>query len=93
MKFTEILEQLNIPYRTEGKHCRDGWVNIDCPFCGKDSGKFHLGYSLQDQYLNCWVCGYRRPVEVLMEITGKTFYECKKLLGDIRPFQSIKKEP
>ena len=92
MKFTELLSQLNIEFRTEGKHCRPGWINIDCPWCEKNSRKFHLGYSLQDHYLNCWKCGYKRPIEVLMEITGKPFYECKKLLGDIRPVTIHKKK-
>lgn len=91
MKFTEVLKQLNIEYRTEGKHCRDGWLQIDCPWCGKDSHKFHLGYSLSGHFMNCWRCGPHRPIETLMEITSKPFYECKKLLGDIRPITIPKK--
>jgi hypothetical protein len=43
MKFTEVLDQLNIEYVTEGHHhVRPGWVGIDCPWCGKDTHGWHL---------------------------------------------------
>jgi len=95
MKFTDILQQLNIPYKTEGQHhhCRPGWVNLDCPFCGKDSHKWHLGYSLESNYLHCWVCGFHTLVETLMEITGYPPSKCKNLLKDIEPAKIKKEKP
>ncbi len=92
MKFTEVLKQLNVEYKTEGNHhCRPGWIQIDCPFCGKNSHKWHLGYSLEDNYLNCWRCGSHQLIETLIEITGDTYDKCRKLLGDIESV-SVKKE-
>ncbi len=94
MKFTEVLSQLNIPYKTEGHHhCRPGWVQIDCPWCGRDTQKWHLGYSLDGHFLNCWRCGPHRPIETLMEITGLPFYQCKKLLSGIEPTETKKEKP
>jgi len=86
VKFIEILQQLNIPYKTEGHHhCRPGWIQIDCPFCGKDSHKWHLGYPLEGYTLNCWRCGPHSLIETLVEITGYSFSKCRKLLRDIEP--------
>lgn len=94
MKFTEILSQLNIPYKTEGHHhCRPGWVNIDCPFCGKDSHKWHMGYSLEGNYLTCWRCGFHTLIETLIEITGESPTKCKRILKDIETIKiKTKKE-
>ena len=93
MKFTEILQQLNIPYKTEGNHCRPGWVNIDCPFCGKDSQKYHLGYSIEDNYLNCWRCGPHPILLTLIEITELPSQKIKKLLDGLeQSIQFTKKE-
>jgi len=95
MKLTDILSQLNIEYKTEGQHhhCRPGWIQLDCPFCGKNSHKWHLGYSLEDNYLNCWRCGSHPLVETLMEITGYSHTKCKRILKDIKPAKIKKKKP
>jgi len=95
MKFTDLLSSLNIPYKTEGQHhhCRPGWVQLDCPFCGRDSHKWHLGYSLEGNYLNCWRCGTHPLIETLMEITGFSFTKCKRILKDIEPTKIKKEKP
>jgi hypothetical protein len=83
MKFTEILEQLDIDFKTEGNHCRPGWINIDCPWCGRDTQKYHLGYSLEGHYLSCWRCGPHSAIDTVQEYTGLPFHKVKKLLSDI----------
>ena len=71
MKFAEILTEHNITFLTEGHHhCRSGWLQFDCPFCGKDSQKWHMGYSLEHNYLNCWRCGSHGVFDVLKVLTG-----------------------
>jgi len=93
MKFTDILKQLDIPFKTEGHHhCRPGWIQLDCPFCGKGSQKWHLGYSLEMNYLNCWRCGSHPLTTTLVEITGQPFAECKKLLQQIETVKVKKKK-
>lgn len=91
-KFTEILDQLEIDYKTEGNHCRPGWINIDCPWCGKDSQNYHLGYCIDGHYLSCWRCGPHSPIETIMEYTGQSYRICKKLLSDITLPRLTKKE-
>lgn len=94
MKFVEVLSQLDIPIAPEGHHhARQGWIQIDCPFCAKDSQQWHMGYSLEGNFFNCWRCGSHRPVETLMEITGLPFRECLKLLGNVTSTEIKKEKP
>jgi hypothetical protein len=84
MTFEDLLREYHIPYLTDGHHhTRPGWIQLDCPFCGKDSGKYHLGYSIEGHYTNCWRCGFHSVLEVLSELTQLSFYQCKNLLKDI----------
>lgn len=93
MKLAKILSQYNIDSAPEGHHhSRVGWIQIDCPFCGKDSKKWHLGYNKEDNYFNCWQCGYHSLVSVLMELTGLSFKKCMRLFGDLELTTTIKKE-
>lgn len=57
MDIIRLFKDYNVPYKTEGhKHCREGWVNIPCPFCTGNAG-YHLGFDLQEEYFVCWRCG------------------------------------
>ena len=65
-----FYERHNIPYRTQGhKHCRKGWVQIECPFCTGNAG-FHLGYCLKDGMYVCWRCGYQPIRKVVGFLAG-----------------------
>lgn len=84
MKFSELLDELGVESRTEGHHhCRSGWLQLDCPKCSPNSKSFRLGYNLAYKYLNCWVCGRLNVIEVLRELTGKSWSKCKSLLDDV----------
>lgn len=54
-----FFRQAGIEIRLAGQHhhARPGWIQLDCPFCGKDSHRFHLGYNLLFHYFACWRCG------------------------------------
>lgn len=82
MRFEEILQELNIPFRRVGEHhhCRVGWLNIDCPFCGRDSHKWHMGYCIDRNYFTCWRCGGHPIIKALMEASGRPYHEIKNLL-------------
>ena len=62
MTFIELMDKLQIPYRIAGQHhhATPGWVNIECPYCSPDTGKFKLGYNINGKYLSCWSCGSKR---------------------------------
>lgn len=81
MTFTELCDKLGIEYRSGGhEHCRDGWVQIDCPACSPNWQHFRLGYNIRGGYMNCWGCGPKRTSNVLSEITGLHWKELKPYL-------------
>lgn len=81
MDFTDLLTQLEIPFRRAGEseHVTTKFIGIDCPFCG-DSQEFHLGYHLTYNYLSCWQCGPRSVTESLLELTKLPLGQIKKLI-------------
>jgi len=84
MDFEQILKDYNVPYVTEGhQHARDGWVNLDCPFCGKGTHSYHMGYNIAFGYANCWRCGSHPLLHILIELTGLSANDCVKLLKQI----------
>ena len=84
MTTAELFQELGIKYVTEGHHhCRKGWLQLDCPFCGQGTSKYHMGYSLSFHYFHCWRCGSHSAVATLVESTGLTELQVKKLLRDI----------
>lgn len=93
MNFRDILNEYNIPIAPDNHHhTRPGWINIDCPLCGRHSDKFHLGYSIAGNYVNCWKCGNHNLIYSLMELTGESYKKIKKLLSglDIEKFEKPK---
>lgn len=89
MDIQEILQKANIQY-FDGQghhHCRPGWIQLDCPYCGKNSGKFHLGYNKHSHYFVCWKCGGLPLIRTLADITGFSYKESKQLCGDIDPVE------
>jgi len=90
MKFIDILNEFNVEYKTEGSsHCRPGWVQFDCPYCGKDSHKWHMGYSLSSNFVNCWRCGSHNLMSTLILVTGSSFQIIKSLLDNIKTVHEI----
>ena len=83
MKFEEILTEYHIPFKTEGNHCRNGWINFDCPFCSKDQEHYRMGFNIEGKYVHCWLCGKHGLVHTLSEITDISYSKCKKLLDGI----------
>jgi hypothetical protein len=92
MTFRELLLDLRVVVRAEREHhhARPGWLQLDCPFCGKDSDKYHLGYSLSGNYFNCWQCGPHSAIDTLMALTGKNRPECTVLASGVEHAKYIK---
>jgi len=77
MDIVRFYDDHAIPYQTEGhKHCRPGWVNIECPFCAGNPG-LHLGYDLSGNYFVCWRCGWKSNVAVVSKLLGISPQEAK----------------
>ena len=84
MQFTDLLDQHGVDWISEGdRHCREGWVQMQCPFCGRGSRKYHLGYNIAERYVNCYQCGYHRLTETVMALTGLSFPDAKNALGGV----------
>jgi len=84
LRLDNLLERLNIQFVREGHHhCRAGWVQTDCPFCGRNTNKYHLGWNLRNSYVHCWKCGHHKLNSSLVEITGLSFSEINDLLKQI----------
>lgn len=80
MKIEKLFSDFGVIHLTEGhKHCRPGWVNMQCPFCTGNPG-YHLGFCLQDGYFKCWRCGYHPVRKVLSRLLNKPPFEIGKLL-------------
>lgn len=73
MEFEDLLIENNIDYRTNGQHhhARHGWIQFDCPFCGNGTGKYHMGYNIEYNYVNCWSCGGHDLVTTLSNLVSK----------------------
>jgi len=84
MKFIELLEEFDIPRAPEGnEHQTVGWVQIDCPFCSKDSHHWRMGYNISGGYINCWSCGTHSLASVLHEWTNLPYKRIKELIEQL----------
>lgn len=82
MDVIKLYQDFNIQYQTEGhKHCRPGWVNIECPFCSGNPG-LHLGYSLEKDYFRCWRCGFKPTLKTIQTITRLSYKETSAVIRE-----------
>jgi len=76
----KLYTDYRIPYvTTNHKHARDGWVNIECPFCTGNKG-YHLGFNIQGQFFTCWRCGGHGVNWTLSKVLGVSFREVKEII-------------
>lgn len=101
MDILQLYRDYGITFKTEGhKHCREGWVNITCPFCTGNPG-YHLGYNFNSNAFVCWRCGshpvkstiatilqvsYRDAVSIIESYGGESI-AVKKTEVNKLPFQ------
>jgi DNA primase len=79
----EYLRSKHIPYHTEGLNCKEGWVNIRCPFCSDDSN--HLGINLTSNGISCWICGAKGTLtKVVMKLERKSFNDAISILENFQ---------
>jgi hypothetical protein len=67
----EFLKQHNIQAKEKGQHhhTRDGWVQVDCPYCCIGGG-WHMGLAIGRPVASCWRCGSRPIWETLKLLLG-----------------------
>jgi len=83
MRFQDLLGQQRVDVAPEGhQHSRQGWVNFDCPFCGKGLGKYHMGFNARTGRVSCWKCGMHSLRSVLNEY-GIPYKESRGILDKL----------
>jgi len=69
MNITKLYDDFSIPYASsEDRHYRDGWVNVECPFCVGENPGYHLGWNEDDNYFHCWRCGGKQTVPTIAKL-------------------------
>lgn len=56
----EVLQKYGIEQRQHSdraSNAGENWIQVDCPFCSPNSGKFRLGVHRYTGSWNCWLCG------------------------------------
>lgn len=80
----DVFRSYGVQHATNHHHSREGWVQFDCPFCGRGSGKFHMGYRISGAYVNCWRCGRHDLYETLKELLDVSYPVLKEIIDDLR---------
>ena len=84
MNFRDLLQELDIQTAPEGHpHSTTGWVQFDCPFCGSNTKRYHMGYNESGGFANCWKCGPHPILSVLHEHTQIPHRQLQKLLQQL----------
>ena len=84
-QITDMLDEAGVTYAGAGhSHARPGWVNTDCPWCGRDGG-YHLGISLTTLACTCWKCGRHNTATALSMLTGQPYGAVVAFLADVAP--------
>ena len=75
-----FLTSYNIPHVFKGKNLSNGWVGINCPFCG-DSG-FHGGFNIAGGYFYCWKCGNHALFEIIQTLLHGSSHDTLRIMRD-----------
>jgi len=77
------LEDRGIRYSREGKNVSSGWIGIKCPWCGDSSN--HLGLNLKGKFINCWRCGKKGDITILIrELEQCSFSRAKAVIEEFQ---------
>ena len=74
---------------SNSKHKRPGWINVNCPYCGKNNNHFHLGYHIKGQYFSCFSCGKQSTLRTFNLLLGLPYQDITKLLKSAKSSGSV----
>lgn len=81
-----FFQDYQIDYKTEGKNCQAGWVNINCT--EHPDSTFHLGYNISLGYFNCWHCGKLKITNIIQNLLNTNYYETKQIIDEYTEISS-----
>lgn len=95
MNFEDLLKEKRIEFRRHGEHhhASHGWINIDCPYCSPNSGRFRMGWNLGGKYFSCWSCGKKYVGSTLQLIFNISLSESITLGKEIEAEKFKAREP
>ena len=79
----ELLDNLGINYKESGKNVGQGWIGVECPFCGNQS--FHMGICLKAPVISCFVCGKKGTILTYLAKKLNSFPKAMEILGNAVP--------
>lgn len=80
MNIEQLYRDFHIPYVTGAhKHAREGWINVECPFCTGNAG-FHLGYNIEGNHYVCWRCGSKPLTTTIQKLLNVSYSESITIL-------------
>jgi len=83
MDIQQLYKDFGVDYQTEGKHTRQGWIGINCPWCS-GSQDYHLGYNLTNNFFTCFRCGYHPivpTIALVLRVDNSKAYKIVKEYG------------
>ncbi len=83
MDLTELFEDYDVEYWTEGKNVSRGWINVQCPFCDDHSN--HCGVRLKDFRVSCWKCGGHRLLSFITTLLDVSYSDAKAIAKSLSP--------
>jgi len=93
MDIIQLYSDFSVPHQTEGhKHCRPGYVNVECPFCSGNPG-LHLSYHLENNYFVCWRCGWHPTNYTISKLLHIPFEQANEICKQYGSFKSSTREP
>ena len=93
MDIISLYQDYNITYQTEGHpHCREGWVQVVCPYCTGNPG-WHLGYNLEEDFYSCYRCGGHFIDTTIAKLLSVPLKEAKSIIKQYDLLHSNKREP
>jgi len=80
--YTSFFQSINVPFVTEGKNTKRGWISIACPFCGNDPSE-HLGCDPSTGFYGCLRNREHRgnATVLVQKLTGCGWDEAKRITG------------
>lgn len=82
MGIVDLYQDFGISIANEGhRHYRQGWVNVECPFCVSEPGHegLHLGYELETNHYVCWRCGWHPVSKTIAKLLNISEEQAKDL--------------
>lgn len=92
MKIEQLLIDHSIPYVTEHKNVRYGWIGVHCPFCPGEQN-YHLGYSADENYFSCWRCGGHSATNTISKLLSISYTRAEEVIKEYGGNVKTKKVP